>query len=222
MAPMQLAERAITVREDLQAAEATVRSAAAAERGADHNTLPRLDLTASVGYTGATDRDGFGRYFDALGRNVGGVTATGGLNLEVPLDNSAARGIAQQASAQRVIAETARADLARNLRTNVFAAYDDLRAQVQSLEAAKEAEAAYAQALDDERSKLQAGLSTVLDVVLTEDLLTGATRARIGTELELARALARLRLELGSLPSTEVSAPHALLGVLDAGVIDDR
>jgi outer membrane protein TolC len=222
MAPMQLAERAITAREDLQAAEATVRSASAAERGADHNTLPRLDVTASVGYTGATDRDGVGRYFDALGRNVGGVTATGGLNLEVPLDNSAARGISQQATAQRVIAETTRADLARNLRTNVFAAYDDLRAQVQSLDAAKEAEAAYAQALDDERSKLQAGLSTVLDVVLTEDLLTDATRARIGTELELARALARLRLELGSLPSTELTAPHALLGVLDAGVIDDR
>jgi outer membrane protein TolC len=222
MAPMQLAERALTVREDLHAAEASVRSAAAAERGADHNTLPRLDLTAAVGYTGATDRDGVGRYFDALGRNIGGVTASGGVNLEVPLDNSAARGISQQATAQRVLAETARADLARNLRTNVFAAYDDLRAEVQALEAAKEAEAAYAQALDDERSKLRAGLSTVLDTVLTEDLLTDATRSRIATELELARALARLRLELGTLPSSEIAAPQALAGVLDPGVIDDR
>lgn len=222
MAPMQLAERALTVREDLHAAEATVRSAVAAERGADHNTLPRLDLTAAVGYSGANVRDGVGRYFDALGRNIGGVTASGGLNLEVPLDNSAARGVAQQATAQRVLAETARADLARNLRTNVFAAYDDLRAEVRALEAAREAEAAYAQALEDERAKLRAGLSTVLDTVLTEDLLTGATRSRIATELELARALARLRLELGSLPSSDSAAPHALAGVLDAGVIDDR
>jgi outer membrane protein TolC len=140
----------------------------------------------------------------------------------VPFDNSAARGLAQQTAAERLIAETARADLARNLRTNVIAAYDDLRAEVESLSAAKEAETAYAQALDDERSKLRAGLSTVLDIVLTEDLLTDATRARIGTELSLAQALARLRLELGALPSAEPNTAHALLGVLDAGVIDDQ
>jgi outer membrane protein TolC len=222
MAPAQLAERALTVRRDLQAADDTVRSAAATERGADHNTLPRLDLTVSVGYAGATDRTGAGRFFDALGRNVGGVNAAGGVNLEVPLENSAARGQLQQAAALRLLAETARADLARNLRTNVLAAYDDLRAEVESLEAARQAETAYGQALDDERSKLRAGLSTVLDTVLTEDLLTDATRSRIGTELALAQALARLRLELGALPSTEPDASRALLGVLDAGVIDGQ
>lgn len=222
MAPAQLAERALTVRRDLQAADDTVRSASAAERGADHNTLPKLDLTASVGYTGAVNRDGVGRFVDALGRNVGGVSATGGVNLEVPLDNSAARGQLQQATALRLLAETARADLARNVRTNVIAAYDDLRAEVESLAAAREAEVAYAQALDDERSKLRAGLSTVLDTVLTEDLLTDATRARIGTQLALAQALARLRLELGALPSSEPAASRGLLGVLDAGVIDDQ
>jgi outer membrane protein TolC len=222
MAPAQLAERALMVRRDLQAADDTVRSASATERGADHNTLPRLDLTVSVGYAGATDRTGAGRFFDALGRNVGGVNAGGGVNLEVPLENSAARGQLQQAAALRLLAETARADLARNLRTNVLAAYDDLRAEVESLEAARQAETAYAQALDDERSKLRAGLSTVLDTVLTEDLLTDATRSRIGTELALAQALARLRLELGALPSTEPDASRALLGVLDAGVIDGQ
>jgi outer membrane protein TolC len=222
MAPVQLAERALSVRRDVQAAEATVRAASAAERGADHNTLPKLDLAVSVGYTGATNRDGVVRYFDTLGRNVGGVTATGGVNLEVPLDNSFARGLQQQAAAQRLLAETARADLARNLRTNVIAAYDDLRAEVESLAAARQAEAAYAQALDDERAKLRAGLSTVLDTVLTEELLTDATRSRIGTELALAQALARLRLELGTLPSSEPNAAHALLGVLDAGVSDGQ
>ena len=222
MAPAQLAERALTVRRDLQAADDTVRSASAAERGADHNTLPRLDLTVSVGYAGATDRTGASRFFDALGRNVGGVNAAGGVNLEVPLENSAARGQLQQAAALRLLAETARADLARNLRTNVLAAYDVLRAEVESLEAARQAESAYAQALDDERSKLRAGLSTVLDTVLTEDLLTDATRSRIGTELALAQALARLRLELGALPSREPDASRALLGVLDAGVIDGQ
>jgi outer membrane protein TolC len=222
MAPAQLAERALAARRDLQAADDSVRSASAAEHGADHNTLPQLDVSVSVGYSGATDSTGVSRFFDALGRNVGGVNAAGGVNLEVPLDNSAARGQQQQAAALRSLAETARADLARNLRTNVLAAYDDLRAEVESLSAAKEAEAAYAQALDDERSKLRAGLSTVLDTVLTEDLLTEATRARIGTELSLARALARLRLEVGALPSTEPTAARGLLGVLDAGVIDDQ
>lgn len=222
MAPVTLAERALGVRRDLLAASETVRSTEALEKGADHNTLPKLDVTAAVGYNGASYDQGFGNLFNAVGRNVAGVTASGGVSLEVPLGNSAARGLLEQAAAQRLIAETARDDLARTLRTNVIAAYDDLRAEVESLSAAREAEAAYTQALDDERAKLRAGLATVLDTVLTEDLLTEATRARIGTELALAQALARLRLELGTLPSSEAGAPSKLAGVLDAGVIDDR
>jgi outer membrane protein TolC len=222
LSPVQLAERALVVRRDLQAASETVRSTQALEKGADRNTLPKLDLTAAVGYNGASYENGFGNLFNALGRNVAGLTASGGVSLEVPLGNSAARGLLEQAAAQRLIAETTRDDLARTLRTNVIAAYDDLRAEVDSLAAAREAETAYTQALDDERAKLRAGLATVLDTVLTEDLLTEATRARIGTELALAQALARLRLELGTLPSSEAAAPNALAGVLDAGVIDDR
>jgi outer membrane protein TolC len=222
IAPSQLAERAVSVRRDLKAAEASLRSAGAALSGADHNALPKLDLTVAVGYNGAVDRDGVGPFFDALGRNIQGVNASGGVNLEVPLDNTLARGLREQASAQRWLAETALADLARNTRMNVVAAYEELRAEVESVGAAKEAEAAYTQALDDERAKLRAGLATVLDTVFTEDLLTDATRARIATELAVAQALARLRLELGSLPSSEPTAAHALLGVLDAGALDDQ
>lgn len=220
--PSQLVDRASAARRDLRAADAAVQAARAALRGADHNTLPRLDLTAAVGYAGTVGRDGVGRFFDALGRNVEGLNASGGVTLEVPLDNAAADGDRAQAAALQLLAETARDDLDRTLRSNVVAALDDLHAEVDSLAAAQRAEAAYAQALDDERSKLRAGLATVLDTVVIEDLLTSATRARIGTELGLALSLARLRLELGALPSSEATTAQAMVGVLDAGVFDGQ
>ena len=59
----------------------------------------------------------------------------------------------------------------------------------------------------------RAGLSTVIDVVATEEALTQAQLGRIRNQLQCALALARLRFELGALPATETEA-DAQLSVL--------
>jgi outer membrane protein len=215
-----LTGRALDGRLDLRAARASARAAAAAQSGAEHNLLPKLDLAFSLGYGGGLARDGVGPFFAALGRNLEGLNAGARLSLELPVENSAQLGERVRASAQRMAAENALFDLSRTMRNQVVSAYDELRYAVAALREAVQAEQLYDQALADERYKLRAGLSTVIDVVLTEDLLTQATRARIVTQLDVGVALARLRLELGLLPSEPQGAAHALAGVLDAGVFD--
>lgn len=215
-----LMQRALQGRFDVQAARKSALAAAALQRGAEHNTLPRLDLTLSVGYTGGQARDGVGPFVGALGRNVQGPNAGAALRLELPVENSAQLGERMRAAAQRTAAETVLFDLARTMRSNVAAAHDELRFAVASLREAVQAEQLYDMALNDERYKLRAGLSTVIDVVLTEDLLTQATRARIATQLDVGVALARLRLELGLLPSQPQGAAQALAGVMNAGMLD--
>ena len=61
-------------RSDLLAARETVASTAAQLQGAERNTLPGLDLSASLGYAGGVDRDGVDAFFAAAGRNVPGST----------------------------------------------------------------------------------------------------------------------------------------------------
>jgi outer membrane protein TolC len=213
--PHALAERALEARRDLQSAQASVAAAGAALEGADHNTLPALDLSLSVGYSGALAEDGVGPFFEAAGTNVEGVNAGASLTLELPIENTAQRSERALQSAFHRSATIARDDLARNVRTQVLSALDALRLTAEALEAARLSEEQYRQALDDEREKLRAGLSTVIDVVLTEERLTEAQRARVRNEANYAIALAQLRLQLGELPSSEAQAGVAMQGVLD-------
>ena len=99
--------------------------------------------------------------------------------------------------------EIARDDLARNVRTQVLSALDALRYSAATVEAARKAEAYYELALQDERDKLRAGLSTVIDVVLTEERLTQAQLSRVQSELNYAVALAQLSRDSGGLPASE-------------------
>lgn len=212
----ELTRKALLARRDVQAADESVAAAKAAQEGADHNTLPQLDLSVSVGYTGALRDDGVGPFFEAAGRNVPGVDAGGTLALTLPVENSAQQAELGLRSAERRRAEIVRDDLRRNVRSRVLAALDDLQLSAQALVAAREAEAEYEQALRDENDKLRAGLSTVIDVVLTEDALTQAQLARIRNELICALSLARLRFELGELPSDPGQAQEALAALTSA------
>jgi outer membrane protein TolC len=193
----------VQARRDVKAAEETLRATSAQLEGQDHNTLPDLELSVSVGYTGALDDDGVGPFFAAPGRHVEGVNGGASLSLELPLGNVERKAARDLASARRSSAEIARDDLQRNVRIEVMRALADLRLHERALSAARQAEASYAQALSDERDKLKAGLSTVIDVVLTEELSTQAQLGRVANELVLALALARLRFAQGALPAIE-------------------
>jgi outer membrane protein TolC len=131
------------------------------------------------------------------------VNGGASLSLELPLGNVERKAARDLASARRSSAEIARDDLQRNVRIEVMRALADLRLHERALSAARQAEASYAQALSDERDKLKAGLSTVIDVVLTEELSTQAQLGRVENELVLALALARLRFAQGALPAIE-------------------
>jgi outer membrane protein len=215
-----LLQRALQERFDLKAAKSTVHAADASVRGAEQNTLPKVDVSLSVGYGGGVARDGLPAFFGALASNVGGVNAGASLNVELPVDNSAQRGLQLGAVAQRTAAEIARDDLARTLRNEIVSAYDQLRFAVAALREAERAQALYDQALEDERYKLRAGMSTVVDVVFTEDQLTQAARAGIETALTLAAALARLQLALGALPTRSEGVGQALTVMMKGGGVD--
>ncbi len=203
-------DQALHARRDLRAADETLASTSALLAGAERNALPELDLGVSVGYAGALDSDGVGPFFAAAGRNVPGVNAGASLTLQLPINNDAARATRDLRRADQQSAQIQRADLDRQVRTGVLSALSDVRLSAAALAAAERAVGLLTQAVTDERDKLHEGLSTIIDVVLTEERLTQAELARTAQRLRYATALARLQFESGALPESESAvAPTA-------------
>ncbi len=203
-------------REDVRAAGQSIEATRALLAGAERNTLPQLDLRLSVGYEGGFDDDRLDALARALGSNVQGLNAGASLALELPLRNDARKALRDFQSAELRRRESARDNLERQVRVGVAIALDDLRLTAEALAAAEQAASRYARAIDDERTKLKAGLSTVIDVVFTQDLATQAELGLLRSRLEYALALARVRFEAGELPSDEAQVGERVRLVLDA------
>jgi outer membrane protein TolC len=189
-------------------------SADAALAGAEHNTLPELDLGLSVGYAGAVQAGGADTFFTSAARNVPGVNGAATLTLELPIENTRQRAERDLRRATRWSAEIDRDDITRHVRTEVQSALDELRLSAAALAAATDAVRLLEQAVGDERDKLREGLSTVIDVVLTEERLTQAQLLKNSDQLRYSIALAGLQFEAGALPSREAevaTSPGALL-----------
>jgi outer membrane protein TolC len=216
-------DRVVESREDVRAARETVDGARALYAGAERNALPQLDLGVSLGYAGATDEDGVGPFLGTLGNDVAGLNAGASLTLGLPIRNDARRAVRDRRSAELKQRAAVLEDTRRQVLIGVESALEELRLSAQALAAAEQAAKRYSRAIEDERTKLRAGLSTVIDVVLTQDNLTQAQLALTRSRLDYAVTLARLRFETGELPGTEAEAASRVNLVLDAaGVSDGR
>jgi outer membrane protein TolC len=215
-APPTSAGGALAARQDVRAAGQSIEASRALLAGAERNTLPQLDLRLSLGYEGGLDDDRLDALARALGANVMGLNAGASLALELPLRNDARKAVRDFQRAELRRRESAREDLERQVRVGVATALDDLRLSAEALAAAEQAASRYARAVDDERTKLKAGLSTVIDVVFTQDLATQAELGLLRSRLEYALALARVRFQAGELPSDEAQVGERVRLVLDA------
>jgi outer membrane protein TolC len=211
-----LADNAASTREDVRAAGQSIEASRALLAGAERNVLPQLDLRLSLGYEGGTQDDRLDALARALGSNVAGLNAGASLTLELPLRNDARKAVRDFQSAEVRRRESERTELERQVRVGVATALDDLRLSAEALAAAEQGANRYARAVDDERTKLKAGLSTVIDVVFTQDLLTAAELGLQRSRLEYAVALARVRFEAGDLPADEAQVAERVPLIMDA------
>jgi outer membrane protein TolC len=210
VSPAQAVQKAKTTRSDIKAAQASVAAAASALRGAEWNTNPALDLNMSLGYNGALDKDGVDAFAAATARNVRGVNAGLGLSLELPFNNTAQLADRDLKRAQYEQARIAAGDLNRTLPVAVMQALDDLRLSSAALAAASEAVSQYEFVVTDQREKLRAGVGTVIDMVLTEELLISAQQNQTANRLRCAVASTRLLFETGALPKAVEDAVRSL------------
>ena len=196
-----LVQTALHNRCDLAAAREDCESARILSKGAVKATRPQVDLGVGVGFTGIVEGKELSHYLTAFTQNVPGPSLNAVLSIGWPFGNRSAAGLVKQKEAgYRQVIITAD-DLARNIGSSVATALSSVKQRGLQLKKAEEAAAAYRVAVDNETRIHQAGLSTTLEVIQTEDLLSSALINLVSARHDYAVALALLRYQTGTLAS---------------------
>jgi outer membrane protein len=209
-----LIETALAQRADLTAARLRRRAAEVQVTVARDATRPQLDLAGSLGWAGRGERNGLGGWFEPLGHDLAGPSASGGLVFSWAPARRTALGQLAQNRALEEQAGTSAGDLERTIPAEVALALDSLARSAQRSEVAREACALYVFTVTAERQRLRLGISNVLDLINTEDRLTEAQSEQVSAQRDYAQAIARLRYETGTLLAGSGKEQEVDLGVL--------
>lgn len=194
-----LIESSMQRRADLAAVELDLRAAQIQTRAARRSQEPQLDAQLDLGYTGLAEGPGAEPFFTAPYQNVAGVNFHAGLLGRLPVQNNAARGAVLQRQAVEARLRLVRDNLRRQIGSNVALLVSTLHSAQRALLSADAAVSAYQGAVEDERKKLRAGLSTVFDLVQVQARLNNATQSALSARARVASLLAQARFETGSL-----------------------
>ena len=194
-------------RKDIAAIDYTLEGLDLQLSAAKNSTLPQLDLTGFVTYGGAAVGGGIDQYFNAFSNNQGRSAVTGlGITFSFPLNNNLAKAnLAKNniAIEDQTIAYT---NLIRNIELNVSIANNNLINSVLILEKAEETLNFYQQVFDNEQTKFQNGLTTLLNLILFQERLTFSQLDYMQAQQQFATAIVDLRFETGTLLTSEAKA----------------
>ena len=161
--------------------------------------LPQMNFQIKASEFGgdtATSFDGFEHSF--LGHQTG-VSVVGQLQFDWPIENRVARGNFVSSSAQRTQAEEQTSQLETSIASGVLVAIDALMSGTRQWLASREAVTAYEMATDTEEKKYKAGVSTLLDVLDTEDRQLDEMLTEVSARQQIADAYAQLRYQSGTM-----------------------
>ena len=192
-------KQAHALRMDLLASKEKEVSAKILLDAAKNNLLPQIDLDLNLGYSGLDEGNEFSNTFSSLSNNIPGLSFSASINYKWPFSNNSARGFLMQKKAayQRQVILTN--DLARNISSRVVTAISGLRNSMLELGKTKESVLSYRKVVGNENTKFKLGMSTLLDLISSENNLTSALLNEISAKQKLGNVLASLRFETGTL-----------------------
>jgi len=185
----QILHNALTNRPDLKAAKMNIDAASIRQTLAEDDLRPSLSLAGGVGYGGLDD--GYGDALDAALDDPDTYWQVG-LQLTVPLDNSAAKGSLQQARALHAKARTSKQLLELEITKSVRTTVRDIELAIKAMEATRKTSLATRKRLEAEQAKFDAGRSTTLDVLIAQESYARALSQENRTAIFYAQALAEL------------------------------
>lgn len=192
-------EGALARRPDLRSARLRHQSSGVEVSAAQNAARPILDLEIGTSFSGGVDRTGLPGFLDPLVNNLKGPSATASLTFGWPHSNRAALGRLAESQAVMRQREISLKDLERRIGGQVVLALNALVKSAARVAAARQACDLYRETLAAERQRQQLGLSSLLDVINTEDRLTDSLFEAVAADLDYAQAITALRFEIGDL-----------------------
>jgi outer membrane protein TolC len=156
------------------------------------------------------------RYYDArgYGRAMTGryePFATVAITFELPFGNNAARGRAAQAEAALNTSSIQTTDLRRTIGDSIVDLSQALRRSAEALQHRQNAVTQGNETLGGRIKLLQAGDTTLIDVLTTEEELRADELAVVRQRQAYLSALARIKLELGQIAGTGAGAAEGVV-----------
>ena len=205
----RLGEQGVAYRADLAASKADIKAAQVLVRAAERDIEPRLDLQLTFGYSGLEEGEGAETLITPIAGRIGGPDVGLLLDFAWPIQNRALRGRLARERALLERAEIAVDELERTVRAEIAAAADSLNLELSAYAAAQASVALHEESVLNQRRRLRSELTTAIDVLITEERLTGARLAALASTHRYAQGLTRLRFASASLLPSE-GAPEAL------------
>lgn len=184
-------------RADLKAAVYREDAAKILLREAQNREKPQLSLSINAGYNGLNEGDNLNQYFTPFKQNISGLNFGSTISYEIP--TGIQHGLAVQRIAEYEQSNIESDEIARNIKSSVAVAINELKRSIQRLEKSRESIEFYRTTVENEKLKFQQGLSTLIDLILYEDRLTNALLNQVSSQLSYATAVAKLRYETGTL-----------------------
>jgi outer membrane protein TolC len=189
-------------RTDIQSAALLEESGRVLERSAETDLRPRLDVLNKTWFTALDEKS----FSNAIDRWVG-PSFDVRFEVEQPLSNEGAEGRHLQRQAEARQREITAGDLRRTASLSVVRTAQSLRQARLRLEQAQAAVDAFQRTIDAELERFRAGEATLIDTILTESQQTESRFALVAARLEVARLLAQLRFETGTLVTFKGALP---------------
>ncbi|MBU2974982.1 TolC family protein [Zobellia sp. B3R18] len=200
----QFIKQARLKRPDIKALQNTSKGLELQLSAAKNNMLPQLDLTGYYTYGGAATGGGLEQYFNAFDNRQGRNNTVGlGVTFSLPINNNLAKAnlsISKIALADQKITYD---NLLRNIDMNVSVAVNNLHNRVLVLEKSKKTLEYYQKVFENEQTKFQNGLTTLLNLILFQERLTFAHLDYLTAQQQFAVAIINLRYETGTVVSID-------------------
>ncbi|QGK75408.1 TolC family protein [Flavobacterium sp. SLB02] len=191
-------------RGDLKAIEEEYKAIELQYLVATNNLKPQLNLSAFAFYGGASVGNGVDKSWSSFSNNQGQDLGGGAkLTFSFPLNNNLAKGNYSRSKVALQNQSTINENNNRNIELNIDIAINNLNNSVIILEKSKEAFVFCQNAYNNEQVKFQAGLTTLLNLMIFQERLTSSELQNLNAQQQFSNAIIILRHETGTLISKE-------------------
>jgi outer membrane protein len=198
----QWVQQALQNRFDIQAQQLRLQTSANGLAKARQDLLPQLDLSLSYTDSGEELGDQFSNYFGPITNDPRGRTTGATLTLTYPLGNNAAKGSLDAANVNYKNAVITTDNQSRTVSLQVDADEGKLMSRLQEVDKNRQTLKAYEESLTDyyqSINSLAENPSTLFDLIDLERDFSQATNEHLESLLALAKAVAQLRFQTGTL-----------------------